>query len=73
MANDDVVITVERHGAAPGTSTTLAKIVAKDEPPSWDKGKPGLYLESFENLDVNLLHQSYLTRCLRARNLKVPW
>jgi hypothetical protein len=70
-AHDDVVITGEQHGAPPEASMALAKIIAKNESPSKEKGKSSLHFLSFEDLDVNSLHQGYLTRLLESRETEI--
>ena len=58
---DYVVVTGEHQGPALETSTTLAKMITKNELPSKEKGKVSLQFQSFEDLDVGSLHQGYLT------------
>ncbi|KAE8785372.1 UDP-glycosyltransferase 73C6 [Hordeum vulgare] len=45
----------------PGTSTALAKILARDEPPATSKGKAKLEFPDVANLGVDAPHQEYLT------------
>ena len=63
----DVMITWEKH-STPKISNVLVKIPAKDESPMKKKGKTKLQFQSLEDLDVNSLHQGYLTRLSERRD-----
>jgi hypothetical protein len=52
----EMTITGEAH-KAPDASNALAKIVAKDELATFEKGRLKLELPNFEDLNVDKLHQ----------------
>lgn len=64
---DEVVVTAEQHNPALETSTTLAKIIAKDESPRREGKNADSQLQAFESMDANSLHQQYLTRISQNR------
>ena len=69
-AQEDAVVTGERQTPL-GASTTLAKIPAKPEPATKDKGKTALNFSSFEDQDTNTLHQAVLTRLSESRDTEI--
>lgn len=69
-AQDDVVVTGEQQ-TTPEASTALAKIPAKPEPASKDKGKTVLNFSTFEDQDASTLHQAVLTRLSESRDTEI--
>ena len=70
-ANLPYVTIVKEGFQVPTTSTSLAKIVAKDEPVNLDKGKAKLEIPELSTLGIEDLHQQYLTRLSKSREIKI--
>lgn len=66
-AEDEVLVTAEKHNPAPETSTTLAKIIAKDKSPHREEKTSDSRLQELEGMDIASLHQQYLTRLAQDR------
>lgn len=70
MTNPEVTNTGEGLGA-PDTSGTLAKIPAKDGPVPLNKGKAKLEFPNLECMNVEELHQGFLTRLSKSRDSEI--
>lgn len=70
MTNPEVTNTGEGQGA-PNTSGTLAKIPAKDGPVPLNKGKAKLEFPNLECMNVEELHQGFLTQLSESRDSEI--
>ena len=64
-------MTSDRQNLPPEISTALTKIPAKAESPVDDKGKAALHFQSFDDQDIDSLHQTVLTRLSEHRETEI--
>ena len=68
--NTSDVVFVKENFQAPTVSTSLAKIMSKDEPVTLDKGKAKMEFPELSALGVEDLYQQYLTRLSDSREIE---
>lgn len=66
-AQDEVVITAEKHNPPPSTYTVLTKTIDEGKPPLREELADGSCLETYDDTSVASLHQKYMMQVVQNR------